>query len=161
ADSAARGRSDGGADPRRAAHPPPRPRQRRRPAPSPPQHEGAARMTRVGDWMPLISAANRALRLDFPRKPFAIRHTLAGDALLTVARARGCNSLLDAGFEQLEGRLLVSSPNATPPLQIAQRDSFLVQIDGESSFTVFDNTDRGIVSDDEIERAVTLQREPT
>ena len=43
-------------------------------------------MTRAGDWTPLISAANRALRLDLPRKPFAVRHKLAGDALLTLPR---------------------------------------------------------------------------
>ena len=151
-------------------------------------------MTRVSDLTPVISAANQALRRDFPRKPFAIRHKLAGhplltltriaqlafelprdrieyhsgraaisrdpdapacvdldpvevvkrietagawmalkriehspdyrdlleDALLSVARARGFNSLLDAGFEQLEGFLLVSSPNATTPFHLAQ-----------------------------------------
>jgi hypothetical protein len=38
---------------------------------------------------------------------------LLEDMLLSVARARGFNSLLDAGFEQVEGFLFVSSPNST------------------------------------------------
>jgi hypothetical protein len=192
-------------------------------------------MIRVTDWTPAISAANQALRRDFPRKPFAIRHKLAGhplltlariaqlaaelprerieyhsgtaaighdpdaaprldltpvevvkrietagawmvlkgienspdyrdlleDALVSVARARGFNGLLDAGFEQLEGCLLVSSPNATAPFQIAHEDNFIVQIHGEKSFTIFDNTDRGIASEHEIERAITMHRNLT
>src|SRR3954462_14610702 len=146
-------------------------------------------MNVAANWTPVISAANAALKHDFPHKPFAIRHKLAGhplltlpriaqlaaqlprdlieynsgkvaisqdpdqipavdldpvevakrigpagawmvlkrveispnyrppleDALLSVARARGFNTLLDAGFEQLEGFLFVSSPNSTTP----------------------------------------------
>src|SRR3981081_4563026 len=40
---------------------------------------------------------------------------LLEDTLLSVARARGFNSLLDADFEQVEGFLFVSSPNSTTP----------------------------------------------
>jgi hypothetical protein len=183
-------------------------------------------------WTPVISAANGALRRDFPHRPFAIRHRLAGhplltlpriaqlaaelprdlieynsgqvaisqdpdatpsidldpveavksietagtwmvlkrlenspeyrqlleDALLSVARARGCNSLLDAGFEQIEGFLFVSSPNSTTPFHLDSEDNFFVQIHGEKFFTIFDNTDRGIVSEDEIERSMTQHR---
>jgi hypothetical protein len=189
-------------------------------------------MTLLSAWTPAISAANRALRRDFPHKPFAIRHRLAGhpllalpriarlaaelprdlieyhsgkmatgqdpdaapsvdlnpdemvqrietagarivlkrvenspeyralleDALLSVARARGCNSLLDAGFEQLEGYLFISSPNSTTPFHLDSEDSFLVQIHGEKLFTIFDNTDRGIATEHEIERSMTEQR---
>src|SRR5205809_512667 len=141
---------------------------------------------------PVITADRDALRRDFPLKPFAIRHKLAGhpllmlpriaqlaaelprdlieynsgkvaisqdpdaipsvdldpvevvksietagawmvlkrvenspeyrrlleDTLLSVARARGFNSLLDAGFEQVEGFLFVSSPNSTTPFHL-------------------------------------------
>ena len=35
---------------------------------------------------PVISASNDALRRDFPQKPFAIRHKLAGHPLLTLPR---------------------------------------------------------------------------
>ena len=75
-----------------------------------------------------------------------------------MARARGFNSLLDAGFEQLEGFLFVSSPNSTTPFHLDSEDNFFVHIHGEKFFTIFDNTDRSIVSDDEIERSMTKHR---
>ena len=181
---------------------------------------------------PVITADRDALRRDFPLKPFAIRHKLAGhplltlpriaqlaaelprdlieynsgkvaisqdpdaipsvdldpvevvkrietagawmvlkrvenspeyrrlleDTLLSVARARGFNSLLDAGFEQVEGFLFVSSPNSTTPFHLDSEDNFFVHIHGEKFFTIFDNTDRSIVTDDEIERSMTKHR---
>jgi hypothetical protein len=181
---------------------------------------------------PVITAANEALRRDFPLKPFAIRHRLAGhpllmlpriaelaaelprdlieynsgkvaisqdpdaipsvdldpveivkqietagawmvlkrvenspeykqlleDMLLSVARARGFNSLADAGFEQLEGFLFVSSPNSTTPFHLDSEDNFFVHIHGEKFFTVYDNSDRAVVDDDEIERSMTKHR---
>ena len=75
-----------------------------------------------------------------------------------MARARGFNSLLDAGFEQLEGFLFVSSPNSTTPFHLDSEDNFFVHIHGEKFFTIFDNNDRAIVSDDEIERSMTKHR---
>ena len=83
---------------------------------------------------------------------------LLEDTLLSVARARGFNSLADAGFEQLEGFLFVSSPNSTTPFHLDSEDNFFVHIHGEKFFTIFDNTDRTIVSDDEIERSMTKHR---
>ena len=189
-------------------------------------------MNAATDVAPVISAANQSLKNDFPLKPFAIRHKLAGhplltlpriaqlasdlprdlieynsgkvaisqdpdaipsvdldpvevvkrietagawmvlkrienspdyrklleDTLLSVARARGFNSLLDAGFEQLEGFLFVSSPNSTTPFHLDSEDNFFVQINGEKFFTIYDNNDRAIVSDDEIERSMTKHR---
>ena len=73
---------------------------------------------------------------------------LLEDTLLSVARARGFNSLDDAGFEQLEGFLFVSSPNSTTPFHLDSEDNFFVHIHGEKFFTIFDNTDRSIVCDD-------------
>ena len=83
---------------------------------------------------------------------------LLEDTLLSVARARGFNSLLDAGFEQVEGFLFVSSPNSTTPFHLDSEDNFFVHIHGEKFFTIFDNNDRAIVSDDEIERSMTKHR---
>ena len=60
--------------------------------------------------------------------------------MLSVARARGFNSLLDAGFEQVEGFLFVSSPNSTTPFHLDSEDNFFVHIHGEKFFTIFDNT---------------------
>jgi len=83
---------------------------------------------------------------------------LLQDTLLSVARARGFNSLLDAGFEQVEGFLFVSSPNSTTPFHLDSEDNFFVHIHGEKFFTILDNTDRSVVSDDEIERSMTKHR---
>ncbi len=189
-------------------------------------------MNSVTEVAPVITAANAALRRDFPSKPFAIRHKLSGhpllalpriaqlaselprdlieydsgkvaisqdpdampsidldpvevvrsietsgacmvlkrvenspeyrrlleDTLLSVARARGFNSLLDADLEQVEGFLFVSSPNSTTPFHLDRGDHFFVHIHGERFFTIFDNNDRAIVSDDEIERSMTKHR---
>ena len=184
------------------------------------------------DFAPVISAPDEALTRDFPLKPFAIRHKLAGhplltlsriaqlaaelprdlieynsgkvaisqdpdaiptidldpvevvkrietagawmvlkrienapayrrlleDALLSVARARGFDSLKEAGFEQIEGFMFVSSPNSTTPFHLDSEDNFFVQIHGEKFFTVFNNDDRAIVSDDQIEHSMTKHR---
>jgi hypothetical protein len=83
---------------------------------------------------------------------------LLEDTLLSVARARGFNSLLDAGFEQVEGFLFVSSPNSTTPFHLDSEDNFFVHIHGEKFFTLFDNHDRALVSDEEIERSMTKHR---
>jgi cupin-like protein len=189
-------------------------------------------MNATAEVAPVITAANGALKRDFPLKPFAIRHKLAGhplltlpriaqlaselprdlieynsgqvaisqdpdaiptvdldpvevvkrietsgawmvlkrvekslayralleDTLLSVARARGFNSLADAGFEQLEGFLFVSSPNSTTPFHLDSEDNFFVHIHGEKLFNIFDNHDRAMVSDDEIERSMTKHR---
>jgi Cupin-like domain len=84
--------------------------------------------------------------------------TLLEDTLLSVARARGFKSLADAGFSQVEGFLFVSSPNSTTPFHLDSEDNFFVHIHGEKFFTIFDNNDRSIVSDDEIERSMTKHR---
>src|SRR3954464_12338446 len=83
---------------------------------------------------------------------------LLEDALLSVARARGFNSLLDAGFEQIEGFLFVSSPNSTTPFHLDSEDNFFVQIHGEKFFRVYDNEDRSIADDDAIEHSLTKHR---
>ena len=70
---------------------------------------------------------------------------LLEDTLLSVARARGFKSLRDAGFEQVEGFLFVSSPNSTTPFHLDSEDNFFVHIHGEKVFTVFDNTDHAEV----------------
>jgi hypothetical protein len=86
---------------------------------------------------------------------------LLEDTLLSVARARGFNSLADADFEQIEGFLFVSSPNSTTPFHLDSEDNFFVQIHGEKYFTLFDNADRSIADDAEIERSMTKHRNLT
>jgi Cupin-like domain len=109
--------------------------------------EVVKRIETAGAWMVLKRVENSAEY-----------RALLQDTLLSVARARGFNSLADAGFEQLEGFLFVSSPHSTTPFHLDSEDNFFVHIHGEKSFTVFDNNDRSIVPDDEIERSMTKHR---
>jgi hypothetical protein len=189
-------------------------------------------MNSISTFAPVITAANDALKHDFPLRPFAIRHQLSGhplltlarlaqlatelprdlieynsgsvaisqdpdtiplldldpvevvkqietagawmvlkrveksppyralleDTLLSVARARGYRNLADAGFEQVEGFIFVSSPNSTTPFHLDSEDNFFVQIHGEKYFTIFDNADRSIASEDDIEHSMTKHR---
>lgn len=181
---------------------------------------------------PVITADNESLKLDFPLKPFAIRHKLAGhplltlsriaqlaselprdlieynsgdaaisqdpdkvkgvdldpvevvnriqtagawmvlkriekspeyravleDALTSVARARGFKTVAEAGFEQIEGFLFVSSPNSTTPFHMDAEDNFFVQIHGEKFFRVYDNRDGGIANDAQVEHSTVKHR---
>jgi hypothetical protein len=83
---------------------------------------------------------------------------LLEDCLMSVARARGCKSLEDAEFRQIEGFLFVSSPNSTTPFHLDSEDNFFVQIHGEKFFRVYDNQDRTIADDDAIEHSLTKHR---
>lgn len=181
---------------------------------------------------PVIMASNDSLTRDFPLRPFAIRHMLAGhplltlqriarlaselprdlieynsgaasisqdpdkvqpvnldpvevvnriesagawmvlkriekspeyralleDALLSVARARGFNSLEEAGFSQIEGFLFVSSPNSTTPFHLDGEDNFFVQIHGDKTFAIFDNRDGAIADNAQVEYCTTKHR---
>ncbi|GAA3850330.1 hypothetical protein AFIC_001160 [[Pseudomonas] carboxydohydrogena] len=181
---------------------------------------------------PVITAPNDSLTHDFPLRPFAIRHMLAGhplltlpriaklasdmprdlieynsgaasitqdpdkvqtvdldpveivnrietagawmvlkriekspeyralleDTLLSVARARGFDSLEDAGFSQIEGYLFVSSPNSTTPFHLDGEDNFFVQIHGDKTFAIFDNRDGAIADNAQVEYCTTKHR---
>ena len=79
-------------------------------------------------------------------------------ALLSVAKARGFASLDDAGFEDIQGFLFVSSPNSTTPFHTDAEDNFFVQIHGEKFFHVYDNRDHSIASVEELEASATKYR---
>jgi Cupin superfamily protein len=83
---------------------------------------------------------------------------LLEDCLMSVARARGFTSLMDADFQQIEGFLFVSSPNSTTPFHLDSEDNFFVQIHGEKFFRIYDNEDRAIADDDAIEHSLTRHR---
>lgn len=108
------------------------------------------RIETAGAWMVLKRIENAP-----------VYRELLEHALLSVARARGFRSLSEAGFEQIEGFLFVSSPNSTTPFHLDSEDNFFVHIHGEKFFTIFDNNDRSIVPDDEIERSMTKHRNLT
>ncbi len=79
-------------------------------------------------------------------------------ALLSVAKARGHNSLGEAGFDDIQGFLFVSSPNSTTPFHTDAEDNFFVQIHGEKFFHVYDNRDHSIASVEELEASATRHR---
>ncbi|CAN5341359.1 hypothetical protein BH10PSE10_BH10PSE10_22430 [soil metagenome] len=83
---------------------------------------------------------------------------LLEDALTSVARARGFRTVKDAGFEQIEGFMFVSSPNSTTPFHMDAEDNFFVQIHGEKTFAIYDNTDGSIASDEQVEYSTVKHR---
>lgn len=82
-------------------------------------------------------------------------------ALLALARANGHNSLKEAGFEDIRGFMFVSSPNATTPFHVDAEDNVFLHIHGDKFFTICDNRDGSVVSDDSIEHSVTKHRNVT
>lgn len=83
---------------------------------------------------------------------------LLEEALMSVAKARGCRSLDEAGFESIQGFLFVSSPNSTTPFHADSEDNFFVQIHGEKFFHVYDNRDYSIASDEALEGTIAKHR---
>ena len=83
---------------------------------------------------------------------------LLEDALTSVARARGFKNVRDAGFEQIEGFLFVSSPNSTTPFHMDAEDNFFVQIHGEKFFRVYDNRDGSIADEAQVEHSTVKHR---
>jgi cupin-like protein len=109
--------------------------------------EVVRRIETCGAWMVLKSVeAHPAYR------------AVLEQTLLSVARANGHASLKDAGFEDIRGFMFVSSPNATTPFHVDSEDNFFVHIHGDKYFTVCDNRDGSVVSDDEIEHSITKHR---
>jgi hypothetical protein len=84
--------------------------------------------------------------------------SLLDEALMSVAKARGHESLDDAGFESIQGFLFVSSPNSTTPFHADAEDNFFVQIHGEKFFHVYDNRDYSIASDEALEGTIAKHR---
>jgi len=83
---------------------------------------------------------------------------LLEDALLSVARARGFQSLADARFSDIQGFLFVSSPGSTTPFHLDSEDNFFVQIHGDKIFNVYNNEDRSIATEEQIEHCITKHR---
>lgn len=84
--------------------------------------------------------------------------TLIQEALLEVARARGHASIADAGFDDIQGFLFVSSADSTTPFHADSDENFFFQIYGEKFFHVYDNSDGSIASDAALEEVVVKHR---
>ena len=83
---------------------------------------------------------------------------LVEDTLMSVARDRGYDNLKDAGFEDLQGFIFVSSPNSTTPFHADSDENFFFQIHGEKLFYVYDNEDRSIATEEALEGVVAKHR---
>src|SRR5207249_6292485 len=57
----------------------------------------------------------------------------------------------EPGMYEREAAIFVSSPNAITPFHIDHEVNFLLQIRGCKWITVFDNTDRTVLSDEALE----------
>ena len=79
-------------------------------------------------------------------------------ALHAVARANGHADLEAAGFEDIRGFMFVSSPNSTTPFHVDAEDNIFVHIHGDKFFTICDNRDGSVVTDDAIEHSLTKHR---
>jgi hypothetical protein len=80
------------------------------------------------------------------------------DVLLTVARARGYNSIADADFADLQGFIFVSSPHSTTPFHADSDENIFFQIHGDKFFHVYDNRDRSIADEAMLEDVVVKHR---
>lgn len=79
-------------------------------------------------------------------------------ALTSMVRQLGFDSLDAAKFEDLEGYVFVSSANSVTPFHSDNEDNFFVQIHGPKFFHLFDNEDRALVSEEALESAPSKHR---
>lgn len=83
---------------------------------------------------------------------------LLEQALLSMARRLGHESLDAAGFSDIEGYIFVSSANSTTPFHCDNEDNLFVQVHGPKFFHLFDNEDRALVSEELLESAPSKHR---
>src|SRR5215470_17249669 len=77
-------------------------------------------MNTTADVAPVIKASNNSLRRDFPQKPFAIRHKLAGHPLLALPRIAQLAAELPRDLiEYNSGKVAISQdPDAIPSVDL-------------------------------------------
>src|SRR5260221_10731384 len=77
-------------------------------------------MNSIAELAPVITADNNALKRDFPLKPFAISHKLAGHPLLTLPRIAQLAAELPRDLiEYNSGKVAISQdPDAIPHLDL-------------------------------------------
>lgn len=80
------------------------------------------------------------------------------EALLSIAKRLGHESLDGASFRDIEGYIFVSSANSVTPFHCDHEDNFFVQIHGPKFFHLFDNEDRSLVPEALLESAPNKHR---
>jgi hypothetical protein len=86
---------------------------------------------------------------------------LLQSALESVAQARGFACCKLAGFHDIQGFVFISSARATTPFHFDPEENFFVQIRGRKAFHIFDNRDRSILPDAELEMSPDKHRNTT
>ncbi|MFD1704533.1 cupin-like domain-containing protein [Methylopila henanensis] len=86
---------------------------------------------------------------------------LLEEALGSLARALGHANLDAANFRDIEGYIFVSSANSVTPFHCDNEDNFFVQVHGPKFFHLFDNEDRSLVSEEDLESAPSKHRNLT
>lgn len=79
-------------------------------------------------------------------------------ALGSIAKQFGFDSLDSANFKDIEGYIFVSSANSVTPFHCDNEDNFFVQLRGPKFFHLFDNEDRSLVSEEALESAPSKHR---
>jgi len=76
---------------------------------------------------------------------------LMQDYFLDVAKSLGKSSLEEAGFEDLQGFIFVSSPNSTTPFHVDHEENLFIHLAGDKTMHIFDNRDYEFASDADME----------
>ena len=81
----------------------------------------------------------------------SVLETFVREANLAAGRSAG-------DFEDIQGFIFVSSAKATTPFHIDMEENILIQIHGDKFVRTFDNTDRALVSEEDMEIAPSKHR---
>lgn len=73
------------------------------------------------------------------------------DVLGHVARAQGYASFDEAGMFDIRGFIFVASANTATPFHIDYEQNFFIHLHGDKEMHIFDNEDRSILSEAELE----------
>ncbi|MGA0532248.1 cupin-like domain-containing protein [Hansschlegelia sp. KR7-227] len=112
-----------------------------------PPEEVVAKIETAGAWMVLKRV-----------ETVPAYRALIEEALLSIAKQLGHQSLDGASFRDIEGYIFVSSANSVTPFHCDNEDNFFVQIHGPKFFHLFDNDDRSLVSEEMLESAPSKHR---
>jgi hypothetical protein len=112
-----------------------------------PPEEVVAKIETAGAWMVLKRV-----------ETVPAYRALLEEALLSIGRQLGHDTLDAASFRDIEGFIFVSSANSVTPFHCDNENNFFVQIHGPKFFHLFDNEDRSLVPEEALESAPSKHR---
>ncbi len=75
-----------------------------------------------------------------------------------VTEANAAAGRKPSEFSDLEGYIFVSSANSTTPFHVDAEENILIQIRGPKLFTTFENSDRSLVTEEDLEISPSVHR---